>query len=526
MGTVNQKISLGTICSLFMLVLLIYPVIYASGECTFSISPSPPSYAFGSSGSVGNITITASDDCSWTAASNDAWIIITSGNSGTGNGEVLYNVEQNSTGDGREGSITLDFEAFKVDFVVSQAKGIFTDVTDQNHWAYKYIYAIYKEGITTGCGGGFYCPTNYVTREQMAAFIIRAREGEPPVNYCDSGVPFIDVTADMWSCKYIKRLKELGITTGYPDGRYGPQDLVTREQMAAFIIRALYSEFFSYPIDPYFNDVSSSSWAFKYVQRLKQIGITTQVGTYMASSSVTREQMAAFIARALGMLEVNDKPLTVQPQSLTACIDSRGSHVDPVTLQASGGSPLSGYTWTVTSGSVLPPGITILPLTGVFESSGGTLLEGVYGFSLTVSDGSVAVSAPFTLTVDDLRPNGICPSAVFQQSWSPDIYLPDAIAGKPYGATLYAIGGVPPYSWFLDSSYASNFPLSGLTVDQSGGVVRGTPFSSAGCENFSFRVIVRDNEGNIDVNSQYGGAPVYHIRVRPCLYCSCPNLGE
>jgi hypothetical protein len=42
----------------------------------------------------------------------------------------------------------------------------------------------------------------------------------------------------MWSCKYIKRLKELRITTGYADGRYGPYDPVTRAQMAAFLARA------------------------------------------------------------------------------------------------------------------------------------------------------------------------------------------------------------------------------------------------------------------------------------------------
>jgi len=55
----------------------------------------------------------------------------------------------------------------------------------------------------------------------MAAFIVRAVEGEPIVNYCDSGIPFPDVTYDMWSCSYIKRLKELGIIRGYSNGTYG-----------------------------------------------------------------------------------------------------------------------------------------------------------------------------------------------------------------------------------------------------------------------------------------------------------------
>ncbi len=107
--------------------------------------------------------------------------------------------------------------------------------------------AIYGAGITVGCAQDNpntpenerrYCPEENITREQMAAFIVRAVEGEPPLNYCDLGTPFPDVTSDMWSCRYIKRLKELGITTGYQNGMYGPGDPVTRAQMAAFLSRA------------------------------------------------------------------------------------------------------------------------------------------------------------------------------------------------------------------------------------------------------------------------------------------------
>ena len=81
-------------------------------------------------------------------------------------------------------------------------------------------------------------PAYDVTRAQMAAFIVRAVEGEPATDYCSSGSLFTDVTASDWSCKYINRLYELGITTGYGDGRYGPDDLVTRAQMAVFLGRA------------------------------------------------------------------------------------------------------------------------------------------------------------------------------------------------------------------------------------------------------------------------------------------------
>ena len=66
----------------------------------------------------------------------------------------------------------------------------------------------------------------------------RALKQAPPDGYCDTANPFSDVTNDRWSCKYIKRLYELGITTGYGDGRYGPDDPVTRAQMAVFLKKA------------------------------------------------------------------------------------------------------------------------------------------------------------------------------------------------------------------------------------------------------------------------------------------------
>jgi len=108
------------------------------------------------------------------------------------------------------------------------------------YWAEDYIYAIFDVGITTGCFQNplKYCPQDKVTRAQMAAFIVRAVEGEPPANYCATGSPFSDVDLNYWACKYIKRFSELGITQGCGGGNYCPNDTVTRAQMAAFLARA------------------------------------------------------------------------------------------------------------------------------------------------------------------------------------------------------------------------------------------------------------------------------------------------
>jgi hypothetical protein len=77
------------------------------------------------------------------------------------------------------------------------------------------------------------------------------------------------------------------------------------------------------------------------------------------------------------------------------------------------------------------------------------------------------------------------------------IPLVDGKAGKTYAASLYVAGGVPPYSWFVDQTYQSNFALSGLTIDMAGGIVRGVISPAMSGQTISFRVAVRDNTSDV-----------------------------
>jgi hypothetical protein len=86
------------------------------------------------------------------------------------------------------------------------------------------------------------------------------------------------------------------------NGVYDVDGFVTRGQMAAFIVRAKFGENFTYTTTPYFADVPSTHNFFKYVQKLKDEGITALTGIYMVDNIVPRDQMAAFISRTfLGM---------------------------------------------------------------------------------------------------------------------------------------------------------------------------------------------------------------------------------
>lgn len=73
-------------------------------SCRYDIGPSSQNVA--PAGATGTITVTASSDCGWTAASDAAWIAITAGASGNGNGTVGFNVPAN-TGAARTGTVTI-----------------------------------------------------------------------------------------------------------------------------------------------------------------------------------------------------------------------------------------------------------------------------------------------------------------------------------------------------------------------------------------------------------------------------------
>jgi len=185
------------------------------------------------------------------------------------------------------------------EFSASMIISLFADVP-LGYWAYNYIAAIYNAGITKGCSTNplEYCPEDSVTRGQMAAFIIRAKYGE---NFSYTTTPyFTDVPSTHTFFKYVQKLRDDGITV--VSGTYGVDNEVTRGQMAAFIIRAKFGENFTYTTTPYFSDVPSTHNFFKYVQKMKDEGITTVTGTYGVDNIVTRAQMATFLARAfLGM---------------------------------------------------------------------------------------------------------------------------------------------------------------------------------------------------------------------------------
>jgi serine protease AprX len=116
--------------------------------------------------------------------------------------------------------------------------GIFGDVACPSQFA-DWIEQLSAEGITGGCGGGNYCPDTAVTRAQMAVFLLKAEHGSaytPPACSGDFG----DVTCPSLFADWIEQLADEGITSGCGGGNFCPNNPNTRGQMAVFLFRTFH----------------------------------------------------------------------------------------------------------------------------------------------------------------------------------------------------------------------------------------------------------------------------------------------
>ena len=113
---------------------------------------------------------------------------------------------------------------------------VFSDVGTGTFGA-AWIEQLAAEGITSGCGGGKYCPTATVTRAQMAVFLVRARHGIAFVPPAATGI-FPDVPVGSFGANFIEQLVADGITSGCAGGNYCPNVIVNRDTMAVFLVKA------------------------------------------------------------------------------------------------------------------------------------------------------------------------------------------------------------------------------------------------------------------------------------------------
>lgn len=187
-------------------------------------------------------------------------------------------------------SVIIPFSAYKNDSMVMLVSGpgeygainnkkTFTDTS--MYWAADTINFIASREIFSGIGDSKFDPEGGMTRAMFATVLSRL-DGADLSNYMVSS--FTDVYADTWYGAPIAWAADNGIVSGYGGGLFGPDDLITREQMAVMLrnyirYKGIVLEKNDYV--PFADDEAVSPWAKDAVIDIRRFGLISGVGDNM-----------------------------------------------------------------------------------------------------------------------------------------------------------------------------------------------------------------------------------------------------
>lgn len=195
-------------------------------------------------------------------------------------------------------TIKVTFKVEKCDGGKNCPSRKFTDV-DQTAWYHEGVDYAIKNGLMVGTGETAFAPNATTTRAMVVTILYRL-EGEPTVT---KNIPFEDVSTGKWYSDAINWAATNQIVDGYGNGKFGPDDTITREQMAAILYR--YASYKGYDVTGLanltgFTDAGKvSTWATTAVRWAVDAGLIKGTGTTTLSptSDSTRAQVATVLMR-------------------------------------------------------------------------------------------------------------------------------------------------------------------------------------------------------------------------------------
>lgn len=171
----------------------------------------------------------------------------------------------------------------------------FTDVSE-NDWFYGAVQYVYDNDMMNGVSANSFAPNSNLTRAMMAAVLYNL-EDQP--TQADSS--FTDVVDGSWYADAVNWAAANNIVSGYGDGIFGPNDNITREQMASILYR--YAEYKGYDVSAVgdlgqFNDADSvSEWANDVMRWAVGAGLINGMGdgSVAPQGTATRAQVATVL---------------------------------------------------------------------------------------------------------------------------------------------------------------------------------------------------------------------------------------
>ncbi|MBC7105547.1 MAG: S-layer homology domain-containing protein [Firmicutes bacterium] len=142
------------------------------------------------------------------------------------------------------------------------------------HWARDVITEMQAMDLVRGDGDGRVRPDDPITREECVVLLLRALDIAPETV---STASFVDVEPSRWSHAAIEKAVALGLVYGVDATRFRPRDPVTREQLAALLVRAGEALVEARSGAPRFGDVPPERWSATYIRDAWRFGLINGV---------------------------------------------------------------------------------------------------------------------------------------------------------------------------------------------------------------------------------------------------------
>ncbi len=180
----------------------------------------------------------------------------------------------------------------------------FSDLSN-NHPDTKAISDLANRGILNGYPDGSFKPNQALNRAELTKIVIESIKAKPTSANC-----FPDVNQQSWYSGYVCQAKEMGLVSGYPDGKFRPEQTINRAE--ALKIIAL-SQNWSYQAEDKkisFSDVPQSEWYKKFADYVATHNLSNFGTNLNPSLQVTRGQFSQIYYRILVSKENNTKTYT------------------------------------------------------------------------------------------------------------------------------------------------------------------------------------------------------------------------
>ena len=226
----------------------------------------------------------------------------------------------------------------------------FSDVAADAWYADAVTY-VRDNGLMSGTSDTTFTPGGTMTRGMLVTTLYRMA-GSPSLENEDLGYPFADVPGDAWYADGVYWARLAGVVGGYSEDQFGPDDPVTREQIAAILWRYAGSPAAESGTD-FADEGSISAYATQAVDWARANGIVNGVedNRFLPQSSVTRAQVATILRNYLTMEEAGEPEAPEGSRVLVAYFSATGNTeaVAGYIAQATGGdlfeiTPADPYT--------------------------------------------------------------------------------------------------------------------------------------------------------------------------------------